>query len=92
MENSTRTIETVRAWLRRVMPRAAVVSAALFAVWLLVHNSRFYRDGLFGKLFTVALVFIYLTAAYYGYVGLRWLKRRVMWRVRRRLIITYLFV
>ncbi|HYP00942.1 MAG TPA: SpoIIE family protein phosphatase [Pyrinomonadaceae bacterium] len=92
MESDRPTIEQVRAWLRRVMPRAAVLSAALFAVWLLVHNSRFYREGIFGKLFTVALVLIYLTAAYYAVKGLRWLKQRLMWRVRRRLVITYLFV
>jgi sigma-B regulation protein RsbU (phosphoserine phosphatase) len=92
MESRKRTIEGARAWLRRVMPRAAVVAAALFVVWLLIHNSRFYREGITGRLFTVALLFIYFTAAYYGFIGLHWLKRRVMWRVRRRLIITYLFV
>jgi len=85
-------MDGVRAWLRRVMPRAAVASAALFVVWLLIHNSRFYREGVVGRLFTVALCVIYFTAAYYGLIGLRWLKRRVMWRVRRRLVITYLFV
>ncbi|HLL71105.1 MAG TPA: SpoIIE family protein phosphatase [Pyrinomonadaceae bacterium] len=92
MESVRQTIEGVRAWLRRVMPRAGVLSAVLFAVWLLTHNSRFYREGIFGKLFTVALVVIYFTAAYYAVQGLRWLKRRLMWRVRRRLVITYLFV
>ena len=92
MESVKQIIESVRAWLRRVMPRAGVLSAALFAVWLLIHNSRFYREGITGQLFTIALLLIYFTAAYYGFIGLRWLKRRLMWRVRRRLIITYLFV
>lgn len=92
MDNSRQTFQGLRVWLRRVMPRAAILSAALFAVWLLIHNSRFYREGIVGKLFTLALVLIYFTAAYYGFQGLRWLKRRLMWRVRRRLIITYLFV
>ncbi|HJR06416.1 MAG TPA: SpoIIE family protein phosphatase [Pyrinomonadaceae bacterium] len=92
MESSKQTIEQLRVWLRRVMPSAGVLSAVLFAVWLLVHNSRFYREGIFGKLFTIALIIIYCTAAYYALKGLRWLKRRLMWRVRRRLIITYLFV
>ena len=92
MESRKQTMDGVRAWLRRVMPRAAVASAALFVVWLLIHNSRFYREGVVGRLFTVALCVIYFTAAYYGLIGLRWLKRRVMWRVRRRLVITYLFV
>lgn len=85
-------IESGGAWLRRVMPRAGILAAALFAVWLLIHNSRFYREGITGQLFTIPLLLIYFTAAYYGFVGLRWLKRRVMWRVRRRLIVTYLFV
>ena len=92
METRKQTVEGVRVWLRRVMPRAAVVASALFVVWLLVHNSRFYREGVFGRVFTIALVFIYVTAGYYAFVGLRWLTRRVMWRVRRRLVITYLFV
>jgi len=82
----------VRVWLRRVMPRAAVASAALFAVWLLIHNRSFYRQGIVGQLFSFALALIFFTSCYYGFKGLRWLKRRVMWRVRRRLVITYLFV
>lgn len=92
MASVRHTIEEVRAWLRRVMPRAGVLSAALFVVWLLIHNSRFYREGIVGKLFTVALVLIYFTTAYYGWQGLRWLRAHLMWRVRRRLVITYLFV
>ncbi|HEY0100213.1 MAG TPA: hypothetical protein VGB76_14785, partial [Pyrinomonadaceae bacterium] len=92
MENVKHRMEGLRVWLRRVMPRAAILSAALFALWLMIHNSRFYREGIVGKLFTLALVLIYFTAAYYGFQGLRWLKSRLMWRVRRRLVITYLFV
>ena len=92
MKSFRQIIKSVSAWLRRVMPRAGVLSAALFVVWLLIHNSRFYREGIAGQLFTIALLLIYFTTAYYGFIGLRWLKRRVMWRVRRRLIITYLFV
>jgi sigma-B regulation protein RsbU (phosphoserine phosphatase) len=92
MDNVKHTIEQWRAWLRRVMPTAAILSAALFAVWLMIHNSRFYREGILGKLFTLALVLIYFTAVYYGFKGLRWLRGRLMWRVRRRLVITYLFV
>ncbi|HZH90088.1 MAG TPA: SpoIIE family protein phosphatase [Pyrinomonadaceae bacterium] len=92
MDDRKQTIEGVRAWLRRVMPRAAVAAAALFVVWLLIHNSRFYREGVTGRVFAFALIFIYFTAAYYALIGLHWLKRRLMWRVRRRLVITYLFV
>jgi sigma-B regulation protein RsbU (phosphoserine phosphatase) len=92
MDTVKQTKEQWRAWLQRVMPRAAVLSAALFAVWLLVHNTRFYREGILGTLFVPALVLIYFTAVYYGWQGLRWLRARLMWRVRRRLIITYLFV
>jgi sigma-B regulation protein RsbU (phosphoserine phosphatase) len=92
MESLKQTSERVRAWLQRVMPRAGAASAALFVVWLLIHDTRFYREGIVGRLFVVALLVIYFTAAYYGVIGLRWLKRRLMWRVRRRLVITYLFV
>ncbi len=92
MESLRRRVERTRAWLRRVMPRVGAVSAALFVVWLLIHNSRFYREGVAGQVFRFALLLVYFTAVYYGFIGLRWLKRRVMWRVRRLLIITYLFV
>jgi sigma-B regulation protein RsbU (phosphoserine phosphatase) len=92
MESLKQKSEGAGAWLRRVMPRAGALSAALLVVWLLIHNSRFYREGVIGQLFIIALLLIYFTGAYYGFIGLRWLTRRLMWRVRRRLVITYLFV
>ena len=75
------------------MPPVAIAAAALFVVWLLSGESAALRQSgareIFGRITFVVVAF---TAFYYGYKGLRWLKRRLLWRVRRRLIITYLFV
>lgn len=40
----------------------------------------------------LAAVFITTSVFYYGFRILRWIARRLLWRVRRRLMITYLFV
>lgn len=84
---------SLRHWLRRIMAHVAVVAVALFILWLYVHNTSFYErsvvSGLFG--FTTFLV-VSFTVCYYSFKGLRWLKRHLLWRVRRRLMITYLFV
>lgn len=82
-----------RETLRRVMPRVAMMTALVFVAWLLVRQNSFYRAFFFGRLFGV-LTFILVTSTlcYYGFKTLRWLKRRLLWRVRRRLAITYLFV
>jgi sigma-B regulation protein RsbU (phosphoserine phosphatase) len=83
----------VRLWLRRVMPHAAIVSSALLVVWLLFGDSQAFRQSSLGSFFGY-LTFgaVCLTGLYYGVKALRWLKRKLLWRVRRRLVITYLFV
>ena len=80
-------------WLRRVMPRMAVVSTMLLVFWLLFGETEFFRQSFAGRFFS-ALTFwaVLLTCVYYGLRALRWLKRKLLWRVRRRLVITYLFV
>ncbi|HEX8143236.1 MAG TPA: SpoIIE family protein phosphatase [Pyrinomonadaceae bacterium] len=83
----------VRSALRAVMPRLAMAAALSFAVWLLVREYSFYRSFFVGRAFGRAVfVLVSFTLAYYGLKALRWLKRRLLWRVRRRLVITYLFV
>lgn len=83
----------LRAWLRRVMPRIAVAAAVLFVVRAMVRETTVYRASAFGSLFGfVTFLLVACTICYYGFRALRWLKRRLLWRVRRRLIITYLFV
>ena len=88
-----RALIQVQLWLRRVMPRVAIVSVMLLVFWLLFGETEVIRQSFAGRLFS-ALTFwiVLLTCIYYGLRGLRWLKRKLLWRVRRRLVITYLFV
>lgn len=82
----------LRVWLRRVMPRVAAVAGALFVVRLLLAQTKFLGTSV-GTLFeSVTLLLVIFTATYYGFKALRWLRRRLLWRVRRRLAITYLFI
>lgn len=83
----------VRAWLRRVMPRVAVAAATLFVVGLLFGNTRFYEEHAVGIILQLlTLLVVPPTVVYYGLRALRWAKGRLLWRVRRRLTITYLFI
>ena len=82
----------VRLWLRRVMPRVAAAAAALFVVRLLVRNSELYRDGFLAPLGPLTFLAVAAVLVYYGVKILIRLKRLLLWRVRRRLVITYLFV
>ncbi|HYY41851.1 MAG TPA: hypothetical protein VE775_03900, partial [Pyrinomonadaceae bacterium] len=71
----------------------AVAAAVLFVVRALLRDTALYRASAFGGLFGfVTFCLGALTVSYYGFKALRWLKRKLLWRVRRRLIITYLFV
>ena len=84
---------SARAGLRRVMPRVAAAGAALFIVWLLVRGSSFYRNTS-GSGWLGFLTFLAVSSSilYYGARAALWLKRHLLWRVRRRLVVTYLFV
>jgi sigma-B regulation protein RsbU (phosphoserine phosphatase) len=82
----------VREWLRRVMPRVALASVALYILWLLIRDTEVYERTpilFIGPLTACAVV---ATVLYYGLKILIRLKRKLLWRVRRRLIITYLFI
>ncbi|PYS50966.1 MAG: hypothetical protein DMF68_05635, partial [Acidobacteria bacterium] len=83
----------VRLWLRRVMPRVAIAAGLLFSLLVFISNTSIYRETFVGPLLR-ALTFlaVFFTIVYYGFKALRWLKRKLLWRVRRRLVITYLFV
>jgi sigma-B regulation protein RsbU (phosphoserine phosphatase) len=75
------------------MPRVAVAAAVMFVLRALMRDTTFYRASAFGDVFGfITFLLVAATAGYYGFKGLRWLKRKLLWRVRRRLIITYLFV
>ena len=93
VEQNEGVIARGRAALRRVMPHVAIAAAALCVLWLLVGGSAAVRQSGLREIFgLITFVVVACTAFYYGYKGLRGLKRRLLWRVRRRLIITYLFV
>jgi len=47
-----------------------------------------YGDGLSGWVSFLAFIVIVL----YSIVGFRWLKKRLLWRLRNRLIVTYMFI
>src|SRR5947209_11420758 len=83
----------VRLWLRRVMPRVAIVAGLLFSALVFLNNTVTYRETFVGPLLrSLTFLAVFLTIVYYGFKALRWLKRKLLWRVRRRLVITYLFV
>ncbi len=72
------------------MARFTTLSALLFAVGLLVEwNS---PNSLFGILQFAGLVGLVVSAAYYGHRGFRWLKSKLLWKVRNKLIISFSFV
>lgn len=88
-----RLLAGVGSWLGRVMPSVAVAAGLLFIGWILLSNTRLYDETFVGSLFsTLTFIAVLATCIYYGFKALRWLKRKLLWRVRRRLVITYLFV
>lgn len=88
-----RTLMRVQLWLRRVMPHVAIVSSMLLVVWLLFGDKQAFRQTSLGSFFGyLTFCAVFLTCLYYGLKALRWLKKKLLWRVRRRLVITYLFV
>jgi sigma-B regulation protein RsbU (phosphoserine phosphatase) len=86
------TLDGARARLRRVMPRVAVAAAIIFVAWVVAKQIGLARLGAIALFFDLAFVVVYAAALYYGLRGLRWLKNKLLWRVRRRLVITYMFV
>jgi sigma-B regulation protein RsbU (phosphoserine phosphatase) len=84
---------SLRAWLRGVMPGVAGMAAVLFVLRMLLGKTWLYGENFVGVVLEFLTFFIISAAlAYYCLKGLLRLKRHLLWRVRRRLIITYLFV
>jgi sigma-B regulation protein RsbU (phosphoserine phosphatase) len=87
------TLARFRAWLRRVMPRVAVAAAVLLILRMLLSRTFIFGENFVGELLEfISSCLIFITVLYYGLKALRWMKRRLLWRVRRRLVVTYLFV
>ena len=83
----------VREWLRRVMPRVAIVAAALLILRLFFGRTWLYGENFVGAIFwLLTFTAVFCALLYYVPKSLLWLKRRLLWRVRRRLVVTYLFI
>jgi sigma-B regulation protein RsbU (phosphoserine phosphatase) len=81
-----------REWLRRVMPRVALAAVALYILRLLIRDTWLYRETPLGLVGTLTVLAVCATVAYYTLKLAVRVKRKLLWRVRRRLIITYLFI
>ncbi|HEX3560846.1 MAG TPA: SpoIIE family protein phosphatase [Pyrinomonadaceae bacterium] len=91
-DRSAEALARVREWLRRVMPRVAVAAVMLYVLRLLIGDTRLYENTPVGLVGPLTFLAVCATVVYYGLKILVRLKRLLLWRVRRRLIITYLFV
>jgi sigma-B regulation protein RsbU (phosphoserine phosphatase) len=75
------------------MPRVAVAAAILLIARMLLRHTFLFGDNTLGGLLEfISSCLIFITVLYYSLKTLRWMKRRLLWRVRRRLVVTYLFV
>jgi sigma-B regulation protein RsbU (phosphoserine phosphatase) len=75
------------------MPRVAIAAAILLIARMLLSRTFIFGDNPLGGLLEfISSFLIFITVLYYGLKALRWMKRRLLWRVRRRLVVTYLFV
>jgi sigma-B regulation protein RsbU (phosphoserine phosphatase) len=91
-ERTADAFAAAREWMRRVMPRVAVAAGVLYILRLLLRDTAVYRDTPLGLIGPLTLLVVCVVFVYYGLKVLVRLKRKLLWRVRRRLIITYLFV
>ncbi|HST52546.1 MAG TPA: SpoIIE family protein phosphatase [Pyrinomonadaceae bacterium] len=85
-------LAVAREWLRRVMPRVALAAVALYILRLFIRDTWLYRETPLGLVGMLTLLAVCSTIAYYALKFLVRVKRKLLWRVRRRLIITYLFI
>jgi len=81
-----------REWTRRVMPRVAIGAGVLYVLRLLLRDTNVYKSTPLGLIGPLTFLAVCAVLVYYGLKILVRLKRKLLWRVRRRLIITYLFV
>jgi sigma-B regulation protein RsbU (phosphoserine phosphatase) len=81
-----------REWLRRVMPRVALAAVGLYILRLFIRDTWPYRETPLALTGTLTVLAVCATVAYYTLKLAVRAKRKLLWRVRRRLIITYLFI
>src|SRR5215212_3131873 len=91
-ERAAEAFARAREWTRRVMPRVAIAAGVLYVLRLLLRDTDVYKSTPLGLIGTLTFLAVCAVVVYYGLKVLVRLKRKLLWRVRRRLIITYLFV
>src|SRR5215212_10926055 len=91
-ERAAEAFARAREWTRRVMPRVAIAAGVLYVLRLLLRDTGVYKNTPLGLIGPLTFLAVCAVLAYYGLKILVRLKRKLLWRVRRRLIITYLFV
>jgi hypothetical protein len=74
------------------MPRVALAAVALYILRLFIRDTWPYRETPLGLVGTLTVLAVCVTVAYYTLKLAVRVKRKLLWRVRRRLIITYLFI
>lgn len=72
------------------MARFASVSALVFVIGLIISRSA--PNSIFGILEVLGFFGLLASGLYYGYRFVRWLKDRLLWKVRNKLIIFFSFV
>ncbi|MBV9928089.1 MAG: SpoIIE family protein phosphatase [Acidobacteria bacterium] len=91
-ENFQTKFARARESFRRAMPRVALAAVALFLLRLFLRDTSLYRNTPLGLLGPVTFVVCACVILYFGLKLAVRLKRMLLWKVRRRLIVTYLFV
>jgi sigma-B regulation protein RsbU (phosphoserine phosphatase) len=81
-----------RESFRRAMPRVALAAFALFLLRLFIRDTSLYKETPLGLLGPVTFFVCACVILYFGLKLAVRLKRRLLWKVRRRLVVTYLFV
>ena len=86
----------IRAWLRRVLrPRTKLGKTTLWfgGLALLLELVRLITRSPAGSMLSVwagFVLYVFLVCAVV--MGLRWVRRRLLWRLRNRLLVTYVFI
>ncbi|MFL6332235.1 MAG: PP2C family protein-serine/threonine phosphatase [Pyrinomonadaceae bacterium] len=81
-----------RESFRRAMPHVALAALTLFLLRLFVRDTSLYQNTPVGLLGPVTFVVGAAVVLYFGLKLAVRLKRMLLWKVRRRLVVTYLFV
>ncbi|MFL6257952.1 MAG: PP2C family protein-serine/threonine phosphatase [Pyrinomonadaceae bacterium] len=91
-ERWARLFARARESFRRAMPRVALAAVALFLLRLFIRDTSLYRDTPLRLLGPITFIVCATVVLYFGLKLAVRLKRMLLWKVRRRLIVTYLFV